>query len=263
MKKLLIVWKYLLYKISAKTKYDVHSPFVYNFIADVLEDKKPFYAFEEIEMLRIYLKHSDHVIHVEDFGAGSHTMQNPERKISDIARSNLISKKFGELLFRIINYYNPIKILEFGTSFGISTLYLAKANSNAKVVTLEGSETIAEIATKNFKKTGCSNIHLFAGEFSHTLPNAINTLKQLDFIFIDGNHRKKPTLKYFTNCLPYCTDNSIFVFDDIHWSSEMEAAWKEIQQHPSVTLSIDLFFKGIIFMRKDFHHKQHFTLRFS
>jgi hypothetical protein len=42
----------------------------------------------------------------------------------------------------------------------------------------------------------------------------------------------------------------------------MESAWKSIQNHPSVTLSIDLFFIGIVFFNDDFKVKQDFTLRF-
>ena len=80
------------------------------------------------------------------------------------------------------------------------------------------------------------------------------------FIFLDGNHRKAPTLRYFTECLSCITDQSILVFDDIHWSKEMLEAWEEIKEHKAITLSIDLFFFGIVFFRKEIKVKQHFTL---
>jgi len=57
-------------------------------------------------------------------------------------------------------------------------------------------------------------------------------------------------------------NETILIFDDIHWSAQMEEAWEIIKQHNSVTLSIDLFFIGIVFLRKDFKVKQHFSLRF-
>lgn len=262
MNRLKLLLKYLKYYVNASTKHDVHSPFVFNFVTDILEDKKTFYAFDEIELLRTYLLHSTQTVEVQDFGAGSKTMKSRTRKVSDIARATLISKKFGELLFRMVNTMQPESVLELGTSLGISTLYLAKAHETAQVVTLEGSSEIAALAKKNFEKTSASNIQVLTGEFSQTLPQAFQLMPIPCFIFIDGNHRLEPTLQYFHTCLQHSSPDTVFVFDDIHWSDGMEIAWTEIKNHPSVTLSIDLFFKGIIFLQKDFHQKQHFTLRF-
>ncbi|MBC8172983.1 MAG: class I SAM-dependent methyltransferase [Chitinophagales bacterium] len=262
MKLLFMLREYIIYRWLAYSAYEVHSPFVFRFITDVLHDKRFFDAFEEIESLRNYLLQDHSVILAEDLGAGSHTMQSTGRKISDIARTNLVSQRFGQLLFRMVNYYQPLHILELGTSLGISTLYMAKADGRASVVTLEGSASIAAMAEKNFQKTKTGNISVITGEFSTTLPLACAQLKQLDLVFIDGNHRKQPTLQYFHECLLHAADHTIMVFDDIHWSSEMKGAWKEIIAHPSVTLSIDLFFKGIIFFRKDFKAKQHFILKY-
>jgi predicted O-methyltransferase YrrM len=103
---------------------------------------------------------------------------------------------------------------------------------------------------------------LIKGNFDETLSSQISKLAVVDFAFVDGNHRQKPTLNYFNQLLEKANENSIFIFDDIHWSNEMEEAWKEIQQHPSVTLSIDLFFIGIVFFRKEQKVPQHFLIRF-
>jgi hypothetical protein len=54
----------------------------------------------------------------------------------------------------------------------------------------------------------------------------------------------------------------VIIFDDIHWSSEMELAWEKIKKHPRVTLTIDLFFLGYVFFRPEFRERQHFTIRF-
>jgi predicted O-methyltransferase YrrM len=85
---------------------------------------------------------------------------------------------------------------------------------------------------------------------------------KVDLAFIDGNHRKQPTLDYFTKLLNHSTTSTILIFDDIHWSEEMEAAWSVIQQNPSVTLTIDLFFIGLVFLNPTFKVKQHFSIRF-
>ena len=127
---------------------------------------------------------------------------------------------------------------------------------------MEGSPAIADIALKTFERMDIKNIELITGNFNSSLPALLAKLNTVDLAFIDGNHRKEPTLGYFAKLLNSSTPNSIFVFDDIHWSAEMEAAWAEIKGHPSITLTIDLFFIGIVFFNADINHKQHFSIRF-
>ena len=149
-----------------------------------------------------------------------------------------------------------------GTSFGITTAYLATGNKNAKVYTLEGSEQIAAIAKKNFSELGLNNIDLIEGNFEQTLPALFSKTGTIDFAFIDGNHRRTAVLEYFSMLLNSSNGSTILVFDDIHWSREMEEAWKDICQHPAVTLTIDLFFIGLVFVNPCIKAKQHFRIRF-
>jgi predicted O-methyltransferase YrrM len=152
--------------------------------------------------------------------------------------------------------------LELGTSFGITSSYLAAADPNAKVYTIEGSPAIANIAQITFGRFDLKNIELVTGNFTDVLPGLLARLKTIDLAFIDGNHRKEPTLDYFQQLLKHSTPSTILIFDDIHWSAGMEEAWAEIQQHPSITLTIDLFFIGIVFLNPDINHKQQFSIRF-
>jgi predicted O-methyltransferase YrrM len=87
-------------------------------------------------------------------------------------------------------------------------------------------------------------------------------MAQIDMAYIDGNHRLEPTLRYFNQMYPNLHADSVVVFDDIHWSAEMEDAWAAIKKDERVTLTIDLFFIGLAFFKKDFKVKQHFTIRF-
>jgi len=256
--------KYFLYYFKAQNGkgHGVHSPFVFDFITHVLNDKKKYNCYSKIEALRKQLLKNNNSIEVEDFGAGSAVIPFKNRKIKDIAGTSLKKKKYAQLLFRIAKYYQCKDIVELGTSFGISASYLASANDNSNVITFEGSHNIAKIALNNFRKVGLHNIELIEGDFKKTLPLAIDTIKNVDLLFIDGNHRKEPTLAYFNSFLKKSNTQSIFIFDDIHWSKEMEEAWNLVQQHDSVTLTIDLFFIGLVFFSNDFKVKQHFTIRF-
>ena len=255
--------KYLKYYITASNGkgHGVHSPFIFEFIKNVLNDKKEYPCYQPIEKIRKTLLANNDLIEVEDFGAGSAVIKTKQRVIKDIAASSLKPKKYSQLLFRIIQYYKKINILELGTSLGTTTAYLASAESTI-VTTMEGSGKIAGIAKENFSLLGLKNIDIIKGDFNNTLTEYLSSNKNIDFVFLDGNHRKAPTLKYFEEILLNANEETIFVFDDIHWSKEMEEAWDIIKKHNQVTLTIDLFFIGIALLGKKFKEKQHFAIRF-
>ena len=240
----------------------MHSPFVFEFINRVLKDRKQYDCYAAIEKQRQLLLQNENVIEVVDFGAGSLMLKSNKRVIKNIAASSLKPKKFAQLLFRMVQYYKPATVLELGTSLGVTTCYLAKGNANATVNTCEGSLAIATVAKNNFDTLQIKNIRLTEGDFAKTFPPLLNAIGKVDFAFVDGNHRKEPTIEYFTALLNSSTPSTILVFDDIHWSEEMEAAWGQIKNHPSVTLTIDLFFIGLVFINPDFKVKQHFVIRF-
>ena len=262
--------KYLHYWLTASNGkgHGIHSPFVFDFVQHVLNDRTIYPAYSIIEQKRRALLSDTTVIEVEDFGAGSSVIKTNKRVVKDVAASSLKAKKYAQLLHRIVKYYKPETILELGTSFGITTAYLATANwqspadEQAKVYTCEGSKAIAAIAKNNFVELGLKNIELTEGDFATTLTPLLSKLNTVNFAFIDGNHRKEPTLEYFIKLLNFSAPNTILVFDDIHWSADMESAWNKIKQHPSTTLTVDLFFIGLVFINPDFKIPQHFVLRF-
>jgi predicted O-methyltransferase YrrM len=256
--------KFLRYYLAASNGkgHGIHSPFVFEFITKVLNGKTIYPEYEEVEALPARLLNDHTVLNVKDFGAGSAIDKSNQRSISSIAKNAAKPKKFGQLLFRMVKYYQPATIVELGTSLGITTSYLSLAKPDAKVITMEGSKEIADIAKRNFRNLEISNIDITEGNFDNTLSSVVSGLSSVDFAFIDGNHRQEPTERYFKELLIKANNDSILIFDDVHWSSEMEAAWETIKNNTAVTCSIDLFFIGIVFFRKEFKEKQHFIIRF-
>ena len=256
--------KFIRYWLTADNGkgHGVHSPFVFEFITKVLNDRSAYDCYRSIEPLRRQLLRQSAVVELEDFGAGSRMHPSYKRRVSEIAQSSLKPKKYAQLLYRMARYYRPASVLELGTSLGITTAYLASAGGDTPVTTMEGATAIAAIARNNFDRLGLRNITLREGNFDHTLPRWLQLHPRVDFAYIDGNHRQEPTLRYFNWLLPYVHNDTILVFDDIHWSSEMEAAWATICGHPQVTLTVDLFFIGIVFFRAEQKIKQDFTIRF-
>lgn len=256
--------KYFRYYFTAANGngHGTHSPFVFAFIKNVLIDKTEYPGYRLVEDLRQKLLHNDRELEVLDLGAGSAHSNNSKRKISSIARNAAKPAKFSQLLFRLAQHYKPQQVLELGTSLGISTAYLALARPETKVISIEGSPAIAQEAKKNIDSLSIPNVEILTGSFDEILPAVLKHLSGPSLVFIDGNHSRQPTLNYFHTLLPTLEEGSILIFDDIHWSEEMEEAWSEIRQHPSVMMTIDLFFIGIVFFRKEFQIRQHFTIRF-
>lgn len=256
--------KYLHYFFTASNGrgHGMHSPFVFNFIINVLNNKTKYPAYKEVENLRQRLLNAPTVIAVEDFGAGSAVDKTNQRSIASIAKNAAKPARYAQLLHRMVKHYQPKTILELGTSLGLTTSYLSLAKPDARLITMEGAAAIAEVARQNFKALKLNNVSVKEGNFDLTLSSVISGLSSIDFVFIDGNHRREPTEKYFNQLLPIINNDSILIFDDVHWSRDMEQAWKTIQQHPSVRCTIDLFFIGIVVFRQEFKEKQHFVVRF-
>ena len=262
--KLTILLKYILYLIKASNGrgHGIHSPFVFSFIKKVLNTTTQGDWVNDIENYRAALLNNQHEINIVDLGAGAIRETNQTKKISVIARGSLKSKKYSTLLNRIVAYYRPNTVLEMGSSFGITTCYLAQAIPLGKVVTMEGAPAIAKEALHTFSNLGFSNIQLIEGDFDKSLPLYFNMTTTIGLAYVDGNHSYEPTMCYFNLLLAKSNQDSILIFDDIHWSSEMEKAWKEIKEDERVSLTFDLFYIGIVFLKKENKEKENFIIRF-
>ncbi|HAH58880.1 MAG: class I SAM-dependent methyltransferase [Lentimicrobium sp.] len=263
MKILFMAWRYLCFLMKAKTRHAVHSPFVYDFITKVLEDHSHYKDYDIIERQVRVLRRNHNIIETVDFGAvsGKPGYVTRFRKVNQIALQAGISRRQGRLLYRIVAYYKPENIIELGSSVGISTMYQAKANPKSKMKSIEGCASTAAYAQESIQAVNAKNVSFLLGRFEHMLPRAFEDMSSVDYAFVDGNHSYAPTLEYFNQLLPKVNNESILVFHDIHWSRDMERAWKTIQSSSEVILTIDLFFMGLVFFRKELT-PQHFMLRF-
>jgi predicted O-methyltransferase YrrM len=250
---------YLLYRLKAFKLHGVHSPFVFDLYHQVILHDGDYYAYPIIEELRQHLLQDDRTLLVTDFGAGPKAGLKQERKVSYIARTSAKPAKYAQLLFRLVNYFQPVTVFDLGTSLGVTTSYLAKANELATVYTFEGCPAIAAEAKVNFQKLGLNNVQQVIGNLDETLPKQLKEVEELDFAFFDGNHRYAPTMRYFEACLAKHHEHSVFVIDDLYWSAEMKRAWQDIKKHPQVGQTIDLFYVGLVFFRKS-QPKENFTL---
>lgn len=250
---------YIQFLLKSTNQHGVHSPFIYNLVTKCFYTDTNTDKLKQITQYRNDLLQNHTKITVTDFGKGSKIFKSNERKISRIATIAGISKKRSELLIRIVEYFKPNNTLEIGTSLGIGTASIAIGNHKNSITTLEGCPNTAKVAQNQFDKYDLNNINIKVSDFKETLPFALKN-NIFGLIYFDGNHQKQPTIDYFEQCLEYIHNDSIFIFDDIHWSKEMSEAWQYIKNHKKVTVSIDTYFWGIVFFRKE-QKKEHFTIR--
>jgi predicted O-methyltransferase YrrM len=248
---------YLHYRKKALSKHGVHSPFVFDLVTKVFPDRGHDYSEHIAEDWRTECEVNQNSIDVRDFGTG----KSGPRKVYEIAEKSANTPAHGQILNRIIRHFKPKRMLELGTSLGITTLYEAHATQFEKFITLEGCPNTATLAKKGFEQNKL-NIDLRVGDFDSTLKDALNSLEKVDYVFFDGNHKEEPTLHYFTTCLPYIHNDTVFIFDDIHWSKEMDDAWEKIKLHPQVRLTIDIYNFGLVFFRSEQKEREHFVLKF-
>ena len=244
--------KYLRYILLSRHKkgHGIHSPFIFDLVSRIFRNKTDNDIVCSIRKVRKRLITDRRSIIVKDLGAGSEKFKTNLRKVSDIARYSPVPEKYGVLLSNLASEFGKPLILELGTSFGISTMYLAASSADAVIYTIEGCPAVAEIADQNFKSAGLSNVKLLTGTFDEALPVVAETGIKPGLVFIDGNHRKDPVLNYFNYIAELSDNETVIVIDDIYYSNEMEEAWNEIKLNEKVSVTIDIFRMGIVFFRK-------------
>jgi len=263
-----VIKSYLKFLFHSKNEHGVHSPFVFDLVTKCFYDNTKYSEYDTLKSYRKSLLENKNTIEVTDFGASSRVFKSNTREISKIAQTAGITPKNAELLFRISRYFQPKSVLEIGTSLGLATSALSLGNEKGKIITLEGCPNTLATAKNMFQvssfKFPNNTVEFINTEFNlffeNFKPEILNSKPQIfDLVYFDCNHSKKATLAYFEALLPTISNDFVWIFDDIHWSVDMEEAWKIIKNHPKVSVTIDTFQWGIVFFRAE-QEKEHFII---
>lgn len=245
---------------AKRNGHGIHSPFAYQLCEEVFYNELSFYDFISLSTVRNELLNHQESLEVEDYGAGSKTFKTTVRKIKDIAKQGISSQKQSELLYKLMNYLHCANVVELGTSLGLNTLYMARVNKNATVISIEGSKALYDFASQLALKNKVNNIRFINARFEDAFPQLLQEIDKLDVLYVDGNHTYEATLSYFKQALEKRHKHSVFIFDDIYWSKGMTRAWEEIKKYPAVSLSIDTFYFGIVFFKEELKEKVDLSL---
>ena len=267
----------------------VHSPYLFEWVRMVMMDKNSFYIWGDIERCREKILRDERELEFVDYGSAikSRSLENGSeavccleyrdtRRVRDIARRSLAKRKYAQMLSRLVNWlgashslengsgtacsleFRGLTIVELGTSLGVTTAYMAAMDSRNRVVTFEGCEAVANMARENWKALNINNIECRVGKID--AEQLTRDIEHLDVAFIDAKHTYVSTCEYFDVLAGKVREKSVIVVDDIHYSEEMEKAWKAICADERVTSTIDLYQMGLVFFDKHYW-KRHYTMR--
>ncbi len=249
--------EYIKYRWNAKGRHGIHSPFVYDFVDNCLRIKLKGKNTSQLNDLFSRLKSSRQEIEIQDFGAGSKKLGS-KRSVSAIFKMSSSKGKYGELLYRLSEHYEPMEILEFGTSLGVGSTYFALGSEESNITTVEACKNTRDIALENLKKF--KSVESKLGTFVDYLVE-LPKEKKFDLIFIDGHHDGEALIRYLNQLQEHAHDETLFMLDDIRWSDSMKAAWEKISNDSRFHLSMDLFRVGIVSRRLSME-KEKFVIRY-
>jgi predicted O-methyltransferase YrrM len=211
----------------------IHSPFVYNLITKVIEERRRYYSLDAVELIGKQLL----------FKEGS------------IVKRKAISPKHGALLFRLTNYFQTQNVIQIGGTTGLSTLYLTSYANGINCISLENIPEYLPIARRIYDKAAKTPVDIRDGDYKQTLPQALQDMKQPDLVFFNLRHEQADWLWLFHKCMEYIHDDTLFVFEDIKSGHQVREHWKQVCAHPGVTVAIDLSSTGIVFFNKKLHKR--------
>ena len=244
--------------LKSSNQHGIHSPFVYDLITKCFYDKTPFSAYHNLKALRNKLIYNQDLVKIKHYSEASKVFQSNHQKISTIVKCEGSSYKKQKQLYRITNYFKPKNVLELGTSVGLGSAAMAIASNNSIIKTVEVNKNISDIAKKVFKSYQLKNIQIDTSSFKDFFKKS--NYENLDLVYLDGTCDKESTIENFNSLLKHSHNESVFIINNIYWSKEMTEAWNIIKKQKEITVSIDTYYLGFLFFRKE-QPKQHFTIR--
>lgn len=187
--------------------YGVHSPFAFNFITNVIYERTPYYKYDELLV-----------------------SQKEQAKQKDCGW-DYETGKVKRLLFRVVNYCQPVTIVDAGC-LSASSLYLKAAK--------EGADYTA------------------AADLSELFLEAD---VPVDFLYVHDYRRPEFVEEVFNLCASRSTQRSVFVVEGIRYTPSMMALWKRLVRHERAGITFDLYDLGIVFFDKT-KNKQDYIVNF-
>ena len=238
------------FRKGSRKGHGIHSPFMFDFITNIVENPHSFYAFEELgKSLKILYKYKEAIEVTEwglDFG-----LEKGIYPGGTVAGRTELGEKAGELIFRIINKFSCRKIVHYGPTLGINLLYLAKVDQRNRIQLIAQKKECRKISDPILQKNSISDFV----EMSEQLKRPID--KSIDLALINFPQSATQTSQAMESVLPHCKEGSIVVIRGINTNKTMANWWKEFKSNQKNGVTLDLNIIGLYFLRSDLQN-QHF-----
>lgn len=222
-----MIGSYIKYLLQRKSKFSIHSPFVYEFMTKVVNDSGSNRDYD--------------------------TLWRISRLLDGKSYPNRRRRKQGRLLYRLVRYLEPETVLTFGRLSALSTSALALGNLQTKVY-LEQSPDFLE----TLNSMGVVNVNMIRhnGEEEEQYER-LNT----GFVYYGLDDFGDGSWNNLEDGFAEVDEDVVLVFEGIHHSRHTEAAWEAIKASEDVSISMDLYCIGLVFFR-DGIEKQDFVLKY-
>jgi predicted O-methyltransferase YrrM len=131
-----------------------------------------------------------------------------------------VSRETATLLYMLARSTRAQFIVEFGTSFGVSTLHLAAAlrdNGGGKLISTEFEQTKVAQASANIAAAGLADlVDIRSGDALETLAKELP--ERIDFVLLDGAKSLYP--KVLALLEPRLRAGAMIVADNADWSAD-------------------------------------------
>ncbi|EPT34503.1 hypothetical protein [Phocaeicola abscessus] len=194
-------------RIRHRGGFGVQSPTDFFLVTSVIYEKRPYYAYRTLQMREYdgYLPH--------------------------------YRPKVNRLLFRLVNFYQPTNLIEFGRENGASFDYMCAANRKMKAYAVRSRGRESSL---------------------NELQQRLEKIKQVDCLHIGHTPYYK---EVYEKAILYGKAETWFIVAGIHESEEKRFWWRQIQKDERTGLTFDLFDIGLVFFDRK-RYKEHYIINF-
>lgn len=187
---------------------------------------------------------------------------NPEienTRINLTQQQFIDSKKYSwaSTISNITQALESKRLLEIGTAVGVSAAYIAKANKNIVINTIELEPELCFEARCNLRLWRLENrVIVHEGMYQEVMPKLMQN-NMYDVIFKDAYHIGQSNINLVHHLINIKWQGTL-ILDDIRWSWDMLKAWNKIKRTPGVAATVDLYHIGIVVIKNNYTEKNHY-----
>jgi len=225
-------------KIFCRGGYGIHSPFVFDLIINVIEERRQYYCYEKLHEALYQIKHDKRKVFLN---GATVTM-------AKAARDNCLTENELRLLFRLANRFRPQTILTAGSDFGTTAMYMTAFSSSTQCIAIEPEQSVAAAARHFIKRFTQTQVEIVEDTFSNFyLPDN----KKIDMLMWGNSAKEHFDIDVLERLLPFLRESSVLIIKDIRNGD----IWKTVCTHPKVSVTIDLYNLGIVFFDPKLHRR--------